>query len=104
MTIQKRPATIFVDVASRAILDLCEIDGQYWIARINVPAKHRRLGVGAKLLQEALAEYDRVHVSVRLLADPSGEMTREQLVAWYEKFGFRQMPEEVFGFMVRDAR
>jgi len=61
----------------------------YEINRINVPAPHRGKGHGRSLLKQLTDQADQMGVYLRLAVSSSGDMTNEDLTAWYERYGFR---------------
>lgn len=85
----KNSYSIRIDEFSLAILDLSDYFGQGLIInRINVPPQHRGLGYGRALLAWALADADRTGTTLWLEISPSGEMTYDQLAAWYQRNRF----------------
>jgi len=72
-----------------AIADVCEIEDNYWICRINVPKEWRGQGIGTELLQEIIADADRGKVTLYLDILASGGLTYDQLARWYYGYGFR---------------
>lgn len=72
-----------------AVADLMHIEGDVWeLTRINVPAALRGQGYGRRLMERVLADADEFGVTLRLVINPYGEMTYEQLRDWYERCGF----------------
>jgi ribosomal protein S18 acetylase RimI-like enzyme len=83
-------------VADIAVLDYDVLHDQdselrlgYQITRINVPAKHREQGHARALLKQMLAKADSEGESLYLWVLPSDGLTRQQLVAWYQRHGFQ---------------
>lgn len=78
-----------IDSISLAILDVvdCE-DGVFHITRISVPEKHRGRGFGSKVLRECTEDADRESVTLSLEVLTSGDMTEDDLRAWYARHGF----------------
>jgi GNAT superfamily N-acetyltransferase len=98
--------TCYVDKDSRSIIDLMEVDslGFHLITRVNVPEAHRRQGIARRLMAEVLAEADRESIVLALWPMPSGDMTRRQLIEWYERLGFVRGTAETGYYMVRGPR
>lgn len=88
-TIQLSPVRI-------AIADLMEIDGVWWINRINVPNGYRGRGHGTALLMQILEQADYEEVTLRLNINPYGDLNYHQLQSWYERYGFVQDEEGCF--------
>ena len=61
---------------------------EFYINRINVPYQYRGKGLGRRLLKEALSDADREGATLYLEINPYGEMTHQQLEAWYMRYGF----------------
>jgi ribosomal protein S18 acetylase RimI-like enzyme len=95
--------TCYVIPEARAVLDLIppgELTPGYTISRINVPRQHRGHGYGTRLLSMAIADADSEHADLWLEVKPSDGLTREQLIAWYARHGFK---EGSYGYLVRKA-
>lgn len=75
---------------SLAVLDFSDYykDGLI-ITRINVPAKYRGQGHGSNMLRELCAKADAEGITLWLEINPYGDMTYEQLEAWYRRYGFK---------------
>ncbi len=71
-----------------AVADVCRMNGEWWITRINVPIEFRGLGHGRELLRRVLKDADSEEAVLRLVINPYGEMSRRQLRTWYERHGF----------------
>jgi hypothetical protein len=73
-----------------AILDVSRnvLGSGYVICRINVPYRFRSQGIGRRIMASALADADAEGVDLWLDINPYGEMTYEQLEAWYVRCGF----------------
>lgn len=70
-----------------------------WIARIKTPEAHRNKGY-AKIAMDALLKACRFHgVDIYLTINAYGDMTFDELFAWYERLGFKQVPGKERGFM-----
>lgn len=80
----------YVDVPTRSIANVSEnpLQGGCDVNRVNVPPKHRGQGIGSRLLDELLADADAHGVTLWLDINPYGQMTYEQLEAWYMRRGF----------------
>lgn len=76
-------------------------DGGSEIDELQVSPDKRGRGIASQLMREAIAEFG--HQTMRLHASPVGKggMNREQLMAFYAKFGFKPEPERGAGHMVR---
>lgn len=73
-----------------AIADLCDYYHRGWIiTRINVPEMFRGSGHGRKLLELITKDADAEKVVLFLEPAASGGLTQEQLVAWYNRHGFK---------------
>ena len=75
-----------------AIADLVrpgELTRSWTITRINVPEKERGQRYGSLLLWRICKEADAELRSLQLEPDPSGPLDRDQLIAWYGRYGFR---------------
>jgi ribosomal protein S18 acetylase RimI-like enzyme len=83
-----------------AILDV--VNG--YISRINVPVRHRGKGVGRALLQECLADADKEGVRLHLYPSESDGLRLQELIDWYERYGFRQDDEYSKLGWVREPR
>lgn len=84
--------TCYVDIEHRAIADLVrpgELTTDWTITRINVPKIFRGNGYGSALLRRILVDADQEQLALQLFVLSSGELDREQLTAWYERYGFR---------------
>lgn len=60
----------------------------HMIHRINVPESARGKGHGTTLLKEIIEDADQEGVMLILGPSPSGGLDFDQLVAWYERYGF----------------
>ena len=84
--------TCYIDREHRAIADLTD----YWgrgllLTRINVPVQFRGQGVARRLLARVLTDADAEGITLWLEIMPSGGLSFEELKAWYERRGFRQV-------------
>jgi GNAT superfamily N-acetyltransferase len=80
----------YVNTKFRCIADTFPLnDGTWMISRVNVPAKHRGLGLGTALLKEVLADADAEGIMLELCIEPSDGLDFEELHAWYSRYGFR---------------
>jgi len=78
-----------------AVLDLSPavgVDGMdpsgFIINRVNTPHDHRGKGHARELMQQCLADADAEEVTLYLWINAYGDMSEEQLGAWYERCGF----------------
>lgn len=85
--------TAYFDYETRAIIDVAPnvLGGGYVIARVNTPFQHRRQGIARRLMAELLADADAEGVELWLDINPYGEMTYQQLAAWYGRCGFEKV-------------
>jgi len=98
--------TCYFDRETRAIADLVAPLPNYgigyvpaWqITRINVPFQSRGAGLASALLKQITDDADSDCVDLWLGVLPTDGLNREQLIAWYERNGFRQHKN---GMMVR---
>lgn len=75
-----------------AVVDLTDYYGHgLIITRINVPAEHRRKGIGNELLKQVIADADREKVNLFLEINSYGGMSYDDLQLWYERNGFTNM-------------
>lgn len=100
--------SIRLDSLRVAVLDTQPIDvdlasmigpGGFMITRINVPPRYRGRGHGSELLQMVCEDADYEGVSLVLEINPYGDMTYDQLLSWYSRYGFVQLEgceDEVF--------
>ena len=73
-----------------AVLDLVDYyDDGYIITRINVPKAHRGKGIGTELLNECLAQADKLGVRLWLEIQPFDGLSYKELEAWYMRHGFK---------------
>lgn len=89
-----------------AVLDLspaCDegMDG-FIVNRVNTPHDHRGKGYARELMRECLADADAEGVTLYLWINPYGDMTYEQLSAWYIRCGF--VVRSRMGLYVREPR
>ena len=80
-----------------------ETEDTVYLDYIEVYRGYRGKGLGNELLTDFLDAVDKAHKQVYLLVD-SANMTNEEAVRWYRKFGFVEKPKGSFIFMYRDAR
>jgi GNAT superfamily N-acetyltransferase len=59
--------------------------------RLFVPPRLRRKGVGTELMTTVCGLADERHVHILNEINPYGDMTFEQLLTFFEKFGFIQI-------------
>ncbi len=87
--------TMYFHAESRAVIDLDAVsDKQYYIPRINTPLFQRRRGYASMLLAQVCADADAEGVDLELHVVPTGrrgiDPGYDALIAWYERFGFRE--------------
>jgi len=58
------------------------------INRVNTPHGHRGEGHARELMRECLADADAEGVTLYLWINAYGDMSEEQLSAWYKRCGF----------------
>lgn len=82
----------YYDKETQAAIDLVydTVDNEdgWIITRIRVPIKNRGNGYASKLLKQVLTEADKEGTTLRLWILPTGDLTYEQLEAWYKRYGF----------------
>lgn len=74
------------------------------IAKLSVPLTHRRKHLATALLNLVCQEADANSITLLLIVEPFGGdgPDEEQLIAWYEKFGFQRLQDVPSGaFMAR---
>ena len=59
------------------------------ISRVNTPHDHRGRGHARELMRECLADADASGITLYLWINAYGDMSDEQLGAWYERCGFK---------------
>jgi len=97
----------YYDERTRSIvsLDPEQRPGGWTISRVSVLPPHRRQGIATRLMQEVLAAADAEGAVLYLEPIPTaGEdgPNRDQLIRWYEGFGFRPYrPELGFAWIRR---
>lgn len=73
-----------------AVLDMSDYYGEgKIITRINVPEKFRGKGYGRQLLKQATDWADENGITLWLEINPYGQMTYDELEAWYKRNGFK---------------
>jgi GNAT superfamily N-acetyltransferase len=89
----------YCDIKTRSMVDLdCWRRPEGWtICRVSVLRPHRRQGIATRLMREVLADADKEGVRLFLEPIPSldGGPDRDQLIVWYESFGFRPYRPEL---------
>lgn len=89
----------YFDYDIRGIVDLSwnvlppPFDGGMIVNRVNVPGQHRGFGIARELIRQVLADADTEGVVLWLAINPYGNMTYEQLEAWYMRLGFEKFQE-----------
>lgn len=73
------------------------------LSHINVPEDKRRQGHATRLLEAICEQADVNQVALLLEVKSDGEMTNEELKAWYAKHGFLDLQAEPC-LMVRPCR
>lgn len=74
-----------------AVADLVaphELTPGWTITRINVPEGYRGHGYGSQLLRIVLQDADEKGLPLYLEPQGSGPLGYDELVAWYERYGF----------------
>jgi GNAT superfamily N-acetyltransferase len=96
------PASL--EVALSAAVPIHMREGTREIAKLIVPVTHRRKHLATALMNLVCQEADANGKTLLLIAEPFGEdgPNSDELVAWYEKFGFRALQDVPSGtFMAR---
>ncbi len=90
----------YIEHTTRSILDVGPMpypDGEnrLTITRISVLPPQRGRGIARSLLKQVCeaADVDQVELWLQPIPGINGGLTREQLIAWYERYGFRQINE-----------
>ena len=68
-------------------------EGIYYFNRLYVNPKYRKKEYGKRLLNTLLDYMDSINTALCLDINPYGEMTYEQLKAFYMRYGFKEMVE-----------
>jgi GNAT superfamily N-acetyltransferase len=92
----------------RATLNVIELNkklGWYMVSSIEVAPAHRGRGYASTMLRAVCEDADREGVLLTLAVAPQGfdGLTYEQLLAWYERYGFKGTALEA-GVMERKPR
>jgi [ribosomal protein S18]-alanine N-acetyltransferase len=74
------------DLAGAVLAFPTRTEGLYCLHKAMVDARFRGRGVGSKLFEALLAEFDRLGVDAFLTVDP----VNERAIALYEKWGFAE--------------
>lgn len=74
------------------------------VLEVFVPAEKRRKGHGRALMQEVVSEADRRGIGLFLEVKSTGEMTDEELEAFYSAFGFQRFQSEPAVLLMRAPR
>lgn len=79
------------DCVRPCIADLSDLPGcsHTYVNRINVPHELRGRGLGSQLLDQIVEDADQERVSLCLHPVASGGLSRDELIAWYRRRGFR---------------
>lgn len=84
-----------------AVADLIQMNpSRMLITRINVPAKYRGSGVGSQLLSEICSAADTDHIELILEVMSSGDLSDEELVDWYSRYGFKVKFNKDYGSVI----
>lgn len=68
-------------------------EGMYYFNRLFVNEKYRKNNYGTRILNTLLDYIDSIDAVLCLDINPYGEMTYEQLKAFYMKYGFKETDE-----------
>lgn len=71
-----------------AALDTVQYDDALLVTRLSVPAAYRRQGIATHLMKTLIAAADERSISLYLEVYASGDMSRSDLIDWYESLGF----------------
>ena len=76
------------------------------VTSVRVDSERRGEGLGSELMRHICREADLMGMALMLSVEPfdGGMSTREQLEAWYERFGFARIQEQPVVIMVRAVR
>lgn len=81
--------------------ELCGVEG-YYITRLIVPEEIRGQGVASSMMTELVKLADDKEVSLVLEVNSYGSLTHEELIKFYEKYGFSESAEQE-GVYIRKA-
>lgn len=93
----------YFDYDSRAIIDLSDMWDGMCVNRVNVPEAFRGKGIMRSLMAKCLEDADRENVTLYLGINPYGNLTYEELEAWYLRLGFEHHSTEE-GWYVRKPK
>lgn len=85
------------------VANLIKHPGGLLLSSIFIPIAFRKQGYGSMLLKKVLEDADQKGITLFLHASSSGWMEDSQLVAWYERYGFRMRNALMFERMPRVA-
>jgi ribosomal protein S18 acetylase RimI-like enzyme len=66
-------------------------DGSAWISAVYVDPEHRNQGLAKKLIQSVINKYKRP-INIRVSAYKDEPLKDDQLIEFYRKLGFEQIP------------
>lgn len=79
-----------------AIADLTPLlSDLYEVNRINVPERCRGKRHGSDLLRRICDDADAENVTLMLSPFPSGALDLDQLISWYERYGFEMLEHQM---------
>ncbi|WP_143288705.1 GNAT family N-acetyltransferase [Calderihabitans maritimus] len=76
-----------------AVAEISKLGDSWFFNRLFVPPEHRRKGIANALMEELVKILDAKCITLRNEINPYGDMTYEQLLAFYKKFGFKKTEE-----------
>lgn len=75
-------------------------DKWFFFNRLNTPARIRKQGFAAKLMDEVVGWADDKKINIINTINPYGDMNMTQLITFYKKYGFVEAGPEK-GLMIR---
>jgi hypothetical protein len=67
-------------------------DGMREVLSVRTPAEDQRKGYATALLAAVCEEADAARKVLLLMPKQQGDMSQAQLIGWYQRFGFEQLP------------
>lgn len=78
-------------------IDISSIDDKCWyVNRLYVQPKYRNQGFATAMMKELTSEADAQGKDILIEINPYGDLDYDQLKAFYLKFGFIQIDENLF--------
>lgn len=83
------------------IPEIRDLKNWWFFNRLFVPEKLRRRGLATKLMEQVVTWADQEKINILNTINPYGDLNLEQLIHFYSKYGFVQVPSQPRGCMVR---